>query len=244
MSVPPSSGKTDIPLKGFKITISTKFDVSEQTIKMFTKWAKKATMYHIVAEHGATGTKHLHALLCYDEPKIKRNLQDYIWRHHVKGHNEGANIQKYAVRVDVLYDNRWHAEYLSKEADHEVITSEYDAEKESEYYPESGVKESLEELKTHFARSDFWGDLAKKFETWYLEQHHFIRPTTFNIEHIHKFYATMMFVDREIAIIADDRRIRQNVYCLWKLVNKITDPGYEDRKYYATHDGPVCDFSR
>lgn len=234
----------DIPLKGFKITISTKFDVSDETIQVFTKWAKKATMHHIVLEHGSSGTKHLHALVCYENSKIKRNIQDFVWRHHVKNFNEGNNIQKYAVRVDVLYDSHWIEEYLKKEANYVVHSTNYDAQRESDYYPEPGVKEALESLQTAFARSDYWGDLATKFEEHYLPKHHNIRPAQYPIEAIHEFYFGLMFAERSIPVISDDRRRRQNVYCLWLLVNKITSPSYEDRKYYASHDGPVCDFSR
>lgn len=243
MSSNPASSKTDIPLKGFKVTISTKYDVSDTTVSRFTKWAKKATMYHIVAEHGSSGTKHVHALLCFNEPKVKRVLQDYIWKHHVKDHNDGVNIQKYAVRVDVLYDDKWHSEYLSKECNHEIIASSYDATKESEFYPESGVKEQLEGISAHYARSDFWGELATKFKEYHASRHHFIVPDMYAIVDVHEFYFRLMFVDRSIAIVSDDRRRRQNVYCLWLLVNKITFPSYEDRKYYATHDGPVLDFN-
>lgn len=246
MSVTPSSVKTDIPLKGFKVTISTKFDVSDLTISKFTKWAKKADMHHIVAEHGASGTKHIHALLCFKEPKVKRMLADYIWRHHVKLHNEGANIQKYAVRVDVLYDNKWHDEYLSKESTHEVISSEYDADNESEYYPIPGVKEELEGLTVRNARSNFWDDVISKLKTWWSNRHPERDIDTFdwgsfNVEQVHKFYMESMFAGR-LPHVSDDRRRRQNVNYLWMILTNHTDPSYEDRKYYASFHGSVCEF--
>jgi hypothetical protein len=243
MSGNPASGKKDIPLRGFKVTISTKFDVSDVTIKKFVNWVKKGTvMHHIVSEHGSSGTKHLHALLCYERPRVKADIQEYVWKHHVRDHNEGANVGKYAVRVDVLYDDKWHSEYLSKEVTHEVISSEYDATAESEYYPAPGVKEELEGIAAHYARSDFWGDLATKFKEWYAERHHNIIPNMYAITSVHEFYFSLMFVERTVAIVSDDRRRRQNVYCLWLLVNQITAPSYEDRKYYHSHHGNVVDF--
>lgn len=239
----PSGKKCDIPLKGFKVTISTKLDVSDQTINLLTKWCKKEAMHHIVVEYGKSGVKHVHALVCCEFPKIKRNIADHIWKKYVRDCNEGGNVQKHAVRVDVLYDNKWYLEYLRKEDHHEVISTNYDPERESNYYPEGGVKEQLEEIQASYTRNNFWTDLANEFKEWYLGKHHNVRPDHYGVEHVHEFYHTKMLVDRTLPDVADDRRRRQNVKYLWMLINQITLPGFEDRKYYASHNGPTMDFS-
>lgn len=235
----------DIKLNAFKLTISTKYDISQTTVDLFAKWAqKRATMHHVVLETGSSGVKHLHALLCFQDGYIKRNLEDYVWRQFVQNHNE-ESTKIVSTRADVLYDDRWIMEYLSKEEDAVVVSSDYDAAREGEFYPDQATQEHLQTVALVNSSCDtVFADHEQRYWIFHRSVLHpgpgtggLCTPTT-----CFQYYLWRMNCERTMRVCTDERRNRQNGLGLYRYITKDYNPGFEDRKYYASYEGPVMDF--
>lgn len=235
---------TDVKLKCFKVTISTKYDVSDETVAKFSKWCQKnTTMHHMVIEKGDTNVKHIHALLCIEKGYVKRHLQDYVWKHFVRDFNEGC-IARYAVRVDVNYDDKWYNDYLRKESDVEIVSTNYDASHEGKFYPSAEEQEYFQACASVNSACDPWyADHELKFKEWWLERRdgNRFKPPPHGAD-VHEYLLDCMYVQRTMKPIADERRRRQLAASLARYVTKDAKNNYEDRKYFASLEGPVVDF--
>jgi len=227
----------DLQLRGFKLTVSTKSPVTETDDKILVKYFEKNfDMYHVVAEHGSSGKRHLHALLCSEEPRVKRNLADAVWKKIKDRH--GDSKQGIAVRVDVLYDNRWITEYLNKEATVEQIGSNYDPDRESDFYPSDELQDALQAIAASSDASDpYYSDLASKFSTYWGQ-----RPGAPLRGDCIKFLQHRMFVMKDMRVIRDPRVINQIGVALWRYITADDSLDFEQRKYCASLEGPVMNF--
>jgi len=244
MSVKKSVVRQEVPLKGFKITLSFKDDATITDDRMIVGYLKKnSAMYHVVAEHGSNAKRHLHCLFCTDKPRTKRGLQDTLWKKFKPNHEDC--IQKFAVRVDVLYDDRWIKEYLSKEATAKVVSSNYDPTKESEYYATPEQQATLQGLVGNTAAVDtFYSELYTKFQEWYKVKYGIdvYSPTEVTRLKCLQFLLDRMFVEKNMRVIRDPRIQNQIAVALYRFVTGDSNPDYEQRKYMASLDGPVMNF--
>lgn len=133
--------------KSFQLTISTKTDVDQRVVDHVRAYCeKKCVFYHVVCEHGDSGKRHLHAMLLYEQPKQKKNIQDQIWKRFVKPyHVDDGSIGAVAVKVQVAPGDDWVREYLKKEEDHEVVTSKWDEQAVQSYFPDEHTQQLLQE---------------------------------------------------------------------------------------------------
>lgn len=109
--------------RAYQLTISTKGDVSDQTVKSVKKWLTKKCQYvYAVIEYGA-GKKHLHAAMYFKDPQDKKNLRDYVWSKLVRPYHPDS-VGSIAVVIQVMPGDKWVKEYLHKEKDCEVLIND------------------------------------------------------------------------------------------------------------------------
>jgi len=129
--------------RSFLLTISTKDDLSVEAQSSVLKWIQKGTeMHHVVIEYGASGKRHLHAVLLYKSDREARKIQENLWARHVQPHHSDS-IGRIAVKVQVCPGNDWYSTYLKKEHDVEVLSTNYDPSKAESYFPTPEVQELL-----------------------------------------------------------------------------------------------------
>lgn len=233
-----SGRKVSIKLRGFKLTVSVKGDLSPVTIEKITKWARKSTdMHHVVVEKGDNLRDHLHALLCFEQGRLKTSLQDDIYKRFVKPYNEGT-IQKFAVRVDVLYDSTWYEEYLRKEEEHRVESTSYDVLKEPCYYP---TKEEQALLQDIASKPRVVDEFYAKLATDYLDYVK-LRPNPTRKDALEYLY-DRMYVTQSMRVVADVRRVRQMSTAIYRFAHKDKTLDFEDRKFLASEYAPTHDFN-
>lgn len=235
----------DIPLRAFKLTYSVPGDISEQSVGLIKRWAEKnADMHHLVIERGESGKKHLHGLVCLPKAIIKRNVQDDHWKRFIKPFHPDAK-QRCAVHVDVLYNSVWRDEYLKKEADHVVVSTDYDDERSSEYYPDQATQDRLQAIAAASGASDtFYASHAVSFQAWFDGEYH-SEPgprVAITIAHGIEYFYYRMHVAKDMQVMIDERRIRQMGHALYRYVTSSKELSFEDRKYVASCDGPAMDF--
>lgn len=252
MARSPKRGKNprrDIKLRSWKVTLSTKGDIPPSVVDRYYQYVFKnanVLMHYTVIERGETGRKHLHGLICLDKGQDQDYLQNYLWRHIVKPFVDDTHIGKIAARVDINSDDRWINEYLKKEAGVEIITSEYDIAKESEFYPTADEQARLQVLVgASNALDSYYAEHAGWFAEW-LRTHPGYRyadaaavaTTALCIE----YFKYRMFNLRDMKVIRD-RRIRcQIASALALYITRSSDLDFEERKWCAAEHGPTFDF--
>lgn len=238
-------GLRDLKLRSYKVTLSTKYDIADRTVEKFVNWVRNnAEMHYTVIERGKSGVRHLHSLVCFTVGKARRNLADYFWRHHVKPFNEGCE-QHAAVDVSINSDDRWISEYLLKEADVEVKSNDYDRAREAEFYPTVEQQEILQVfVGSRTAVDSFYAEHAGFFTLWFRDnvaRHQDVAAAT--TAHCLQYFYHRMHVSKDMRVMSDPRRVRQQAQALARYVTSDSRLNFEDRKYCAAEHGPVMDFN-
>lgn len=238
--------QTDHKLRSFKLTVSPKYDIPDEVVISITKYLQSNTaMCHIVLENGESGKLHLHALMCYQNGVVKRNIADTIWKRFVKPECP-ESIQRIAVRVDVNYDNRWIKEYLCKESTCQQVFTNYDPTRESEFYPPEEIQVELQNIAIVNASCDpVYTEHEQRFNEW-LKTKVINRPGCLPYhpkptpELCCEYFKYRMYVQRDMKVIEDERRLFRKSYCLYEFSTKNTTVCATGKKFFqdkTTWDG-------
>lgn len=135
---------TQLETKSFLLTVSVKGDLSVESEEKVVKYLRKNTlMHHAVIEMGEHHRRHLHACFIYKEGCHKHKVQNNVWTRFVKPYHEDS-IGKFAVKVQVCPGNKWYHEYLQKEQDVQVLSTNWDPSAAEEHFPTPAVQEALQ----------------------------------------------------------------------------------------------------
>lgn len=192
--------------RAYRLTISTKGDISEETQKKTKKWLDRTCKYVLCVVENNTGKRHLHAAMYFDEPKNKKQLQEYIWRHFVKPFHEDS-MGKYAVLINVMYNSEWVETYLQKDETREVLLSHLPNEETpeavslNEFYPTPEEQEALQAAKDKPSQSDSFLDIHEERYKLYLEHEGLSSSITVATE----YFLWRVNVDRSMSRLRDSR---------------------------------------
>lgn len=197
-------------------------------------------MAYIVAEHGSTGKRHVHALLLFHVKRAKHVLMNYIWQNHVKPYHPDS-IQKIAIKVNAAFDFKWRDEYLQKEEDKEDLLDKWDDEHAHKYLPTQEEQEALVEAKDDYRKGrcfhehKHWQDLAGHFKVWYLREGY---PAPFK-DYCHPHHC-LEFLNGEMLhgrmlVMVDPRRRQEKAIWLWRVVTQNTKPTDGEKQALDKH---------
>ena len=143
---PVEYGKTDLwDTSAFLLTVSPKGDIWPKCVSMIASYLNKnSDFHHCVIEKGAAGKRHLHAIFLCNSIKHKRKLQQNFWGRMVKPYCDPGTVGGIAVKVQVAPGADWYNEYLKKEADVEVVSTCWDADRVDAYFPDADTQELLQ----------------------------------------------------------------------------------------------------
>lgn len=216
-------------VQAYKITLSPKTDVAEETEKKFCKWiSRTCDMCYIAAEHGVSGKRHLHALALFPVKREKSILQNYIWQNHVKPWHPDS-IQKIAVLVTACVDFEWRDTYLLKEDNVELLVEKWDDDHCDKYLPtleeQNALVEARESNKQGRAFHDHkhWSDLAGHFKTWYVKEGYPVPFSYVSPHHCLEFLNVEMLAGRMIVMV-DPRRRQEKAIWLYRVVTGDAKP--------------------
>lgn len=224
----------------YRITLSPKEDTSHDLERKFCKWASKAELAYVVAEHGSSGKRHLHALLCFETRRVKHHLQQYIWQNHVKPYHP-TSIQKVAVVINTAFDHKWYDEYLQKEGDKEVLVDKWDPTHAKKYLPTLQEQEDLltakEDTKRGRAFHDhkMWTDLSGHFKTWYIRQGYPVPMETFCHAHHCLEFLNYEMVKGHMIVMVDPRRRTEKAIWLWRMATNNWMPTEGEKQILEKH---------
>ena len=225
----PAKSKPGNTLDGhtFLVTISPKGDVSEPCQKALLKWTEKNSTYeYIVAERGSTGQRHLHLALCFEVARSKQRLQEDIWKRFVKKWH-GDSIGKYAVVVTNMYNHDWYDTYLRKEEGVEILRDGYLREAVGRLFPTVEQQELYKALAGKRIADSVIHDHCMSWEN-----------TTHSVSVAGAIFylRERMFVLRDMAVIIDDRRVRQLALALYRYRSQDITLSNEDEEFLNRSD--------
>lgn len=134
-----------LKLQAFKITLSFKTDVTQEMIKWLLRWLDGNTIHrYVVTELDKSGKEHLHACVIWNTKIAGNTLKDRIWTYGYMKYQRDDSVRRVAIKINVLYDNKWYQEYLRKDPNRELLEDEWPKQSDQlePYYP------SKEEQKT------------------------------------------------------------------------------------------------
>lgn len=219
----------------FLITLSPKTDITDKTVREFTKYIQKKTIHcFIVTEVGDNGKKHLHACVAWSVPVDKRNIHDYWSAKMVKDYP--GSIGRYAVNVTVQYNHKWYDEYLRKGG--EIIVDNYERGGVEQYFPTEEQQRRLCEIKgTPEIRLHV---LDKMLSEWVDKD-----AMDSSYEGAIRFMKHRMYVENKTPYYADARKMHEACWFLYEKRNKIIEPNVDDRNFGARKTGnSVMEYSR
>ena len=223
-------------VQAYRVTISTKGDVSPDTEAKFVRWAKKQDMCYCVAEKGSGDRRHIHALVLFESRRAKTTLHNAIWQQYVKPHHADC-IMKKAVVINAAFDFKWRDEYLQKESGVEILINKWDDEHAEKYLPSIEEQDALVEAAESnrqgraFHDHKMWTDLAGHFKTWYVKESFPVPFKTYcRPHHCLQFLQHEMLYGRMI-VMCDTRRRYEKAIWLYRQVTMDEKPSASELQY-------------
>lgn len=218
--------------KSFLLTISVKGDLSVESEEKVVKYlGKNALMHHVVIEHGQSGKRHLHACFILKKSQHGHKVANNIYERFVKPFHADSP-QRFACKVQVCPGNDWYNEYLQKEKDVQILSTNWVPEDALEHFPAPEVQEALQN-KSSMSKVAC-PHIEKRVAEWIASSF------TNCIEGSLCFLKHCMFVEKSMVPIADHRKLCEKAIMHWQYRNGIVTP--TEREAFTLRqlfDGPL-----
>lgn len=213
-------------LRTFRITLSPKESIDHNCeVAIINYIQKKASFYHVVAEYGTSGKRHLHAAVCWKVPSEANDITGYMWDIVKKYHP--TSLRKVAVNKHAMVDHAWYDSYLVKEKDVVVLATKYDRDRVAECFPSESEQEALMnhvvEGTTEKVADPRMARLCKEWTDY--------APNASTYEDAGRFLNYIMYAAKTEPVILDHRRVCQLGWSLYKYRNSIIDVEAEYVRY-------------
>lgn len=201
----------------YALTIRPQNGVTDDEITPFMKWVRKKCLYYHVITEKEGSSRHIHAALFLTNP-TPRNSMCTMLKNLFKDFTPSEK-QVMLKGIKVMYNMDWIQNYLDKDDDTEVIGSSLpEAGHIESYFPE---KPSEPTAKRRKICSAYYHELEK---LWY---EHVSPDCEKNTPNARAFLSKMMYKERCINVIRDDKAIHQTARHLVRFLGKIDDDVWE-----------------
>lgn len=194
----------------FAITVRPKNGLHKEYDTAVIKWIKKQK-YGAYVHEMEDEARHLHAQIWIDETRQKdrNDIRKALFRIAEKYDPDwsGASKKVLSQGVKYAYNDDFVDKYCTKENEIEYMKMPLDT---SIYYPTPEEQEEIKRKATRVADAYFdhlkreWEEQNPEYEYNYIETPY----------HVGKFYYDLMFKEKKIAVVRDDRSRKQNAKCL------------------------------
>jgi len=196
--------------KTYAVTIRPKDGVTDEHVEKTMKWCRKHCRYYHVVTEKTGSQRHIHAALFLNKEKKKNDVCIMM-----VGLFKGLTPEEKTVLrrgVKIMYNWDFIDSYLDKDDDTEVIASSLPEDRHIEsFFPPKPVSLSV-------ARTKKCSVYYHELETlWFKYQ-----STTFEVSTVtaRDFLFKMMYSERCIPVIRDDKQIIQTARHLVRWINK------------------------
>lgn len=205
---------SDVSVRAFLLTVSTKGDISEECLTKLVKWMSKSTVHaYAVTENGESGKLHFHAALVFKTPQNKPHLANQLFTRYVKPFHPDS-VGKVAIKLVAMPGHKWYDDYLRKESGVQVLYDTYDRDAVDSYLPTQAEQEVLVS-RSGKPQLNAWWD--KHVEGWKASEFTDDAPGAI-------YYLTDCMHKNIIQVMRDDRVLTDTAYALWKRRHGILTP--------------------
>lgn len=155
-------------IQAFKITLSFKTDVTKEMQKWIVGYLQRSTEYrYIVTELDKSGKVHLHACCIWNKETRGDNIKETIWKHGYMKYQKDQSNKKFCIMINVMYDDKWYQEYLSKDANRVVLENVWEQpEVIGKYYPTKEIQEACQAIGEANKSRNANRDMCQAFQEW------------------------------------------------------------------------------
>lgn len=192
----------------YALTFRPKDGVDDDQVQKLTAWiSKRCVYYHIVTEKTGSA-RHLHAGLFLRTPITRSNIGVLLSRLFADLPSNEKRVWLNGIKI--MYNEDFIDKYLDKDDDTVVIAS---------CLPEKG------HLESYFPSKPLPVERTRKCSAYYHEletlYYKFVEPhTDVNTMNVRNFLFKMMYSERCIPVIKDDKTIIQTARHLVRWINK------------------------
>ena len=197
------------PYSSYAITVRPQDGVTDQQILKVSKWIKKnSDYYHVVTEKSGS-SRHIHAGFFLKSPKPRSNVLQMLMQLFKDLSNPEKAVLRKGLRI--MYNWDFVDQYLDKDDDTVVIDSSLPEHRLETYFPPRPLPISVK--------------IAKKSSVYYHELEalwfKYQLPTDpINTATARDFLFKMMYSERCLPVIRDDKQIVQTARHLVRWLNK------------------------
>jgi hypothetical protein len=155
-------------IQAFKITLSFKTDVTKEMQKWILGYLQRQTLYrYIVTELDKSGKVHLHACCIWNKETRGDNIKETLWKYGYMKCQKDQSNKKFCIMVNVLYDDNWYQEYLSKDPNRIVLDNVWgEPDDIKQYYPSKEVQEDCQRIGEATKSRNANIDMCEDFQRW------------------------------------------------------------------------------
>lgn len=219
-----------IKVRTYLATFSPKEDLEEELIKALKKHAEKHLYAYAVIERGHSGKKHLHMCLCGHVAKELKHWREPFAKLMKKYHP--SCYMKKALVTTTQYNHKWYDEYLLKEVDREVLYDNYNRELVGTHFPPQEIQDRLQAIRAT-------SNLGDKFYSGHEERWIEHSADDASYESACEYFQYRMYVQRDMTVIADKRRLGTMAWALYEYRNRIVKPCVELLNHGARMSGNI-----
>lgn len=192
----------------YAITFRPKDGITDGQVTLFDKWIRKHSLYYHTVTEKTGSERHLHAGIVLRSPVTRSNVSIMLTR--LISDLSSQEKRVFLNGIKVMYNRSFIESYLSKEDSTVVVDSNL---------PEAA------KLDTYFPAKPESSPRTKKCSHYYHEleslYHQHVEPgTDINTPNIRNFLFKMMYSERCIPVIRDDKTIIQTARHLVRWLNK------------------------
>jgi len=155
-------------MQAFKITLSFKTNVTKEMQTWLVGYLRKMTMYrYVVTELDKSGKVHLHACCIWNKETRGDHIKETLWNYGYHKYQKDQSNKKFCIMVNVLYDDKWYQEYLSKDPNRTVLDNVWgEPDDIKQYYPSKEVQEDCQRIGEAAKSRNANIDMCQDFQRW------------------------------------------------------------------------------
>lgn len=195
--------------QSYAITLRPRDGVCEEHITRMMKWVRKACLYYHVVTEKTGSDRHIHAALFLRSPASRSNVVTHVTRMFDDLSTEEKRVLRNGIKI--MYNGDFIKNYLDKEDDTVVVSSSLpEAACMDSYFPPKPPAKVSSIKKC----SLYYHELEK---LWYMYN---TPATEVNTQTTRNFLFRVMYKERVISVIRDDKQIIQVSRHLTRWLNK------------------------
>lgn len=217
------NSKNSKKIKAIALTLRPLGGVTDDDIALFFNTIDGKVKYQYTITEKDGDSRHLHAALYLRTEMTLSSFNQMMKRKFQKTFEERNSIWKYAYVGKQMYNDDWVTKYLKEEneegakaTDECVVLEDHlpDEEERGTYYSDVPHRQSKQQGDAYFLR----------LERLYYEYNpsrdltlHESQPT---LQQLESFMCRMMYKERRLNVMRDDRKLRRTIKCLRQFLLK------------------------